>query len=915
MATLTPEAAFTALMSFRFTWRAYQKRVIEEMTEHLDDRRLHVVAAPGSGKTILGLEALRQIGRPALILSPTLTIRDQWTDRLVSMFLPEGAASPDWISTDIRSLAPITSITYQALHTAFTGEAAEEEEAEEDPDPSARPRSRRATKVDVVSLLRGVGVTTVVLDECHHLRSEWWRTLTSVIEKLERPTLVSLTATPPYDVPPAEWDRYVALCGPVDAEISVPELVADKNLCPHQDYVHLSIPSDEERTLIRRFRVDVRTFLSALVADADFITAIESHPFLDRPDDHIEEILEHTTYFSSIAIFLHHVRGGAPPRLLKCMGLDRERIPPLTEEWWEELLTGCLFDDEEHYDAHRETMKRIRRELERIGGVERRVVYLRTTRKLARVLAASVSKLESIRDIVALEHGALGDRLRQVILTDFIRAGDMPKGKNDEQPINRIGVVPIFELLRRQGPPDIRLGILCGSLAIVPAASMPLVRECATKMGLDPVRLGEDRLPHDERYVELAISGPDDKRKVRLITDVFSRGGITVLVGTKSLLGEGWDAPSVNSLILASFVGSYMLSNQMRGRAIRVEKGNPEKAATIWHLSCVVDENDESGQPYAGEDWETMTRRFAAFVGPSRTEPVIQTGVERLGLGLPPFAESKVEEINVQTKGDAVDRGRLQAAWSAAIGGEGGRLVHEVEAPPEVLPRRFVFVGAIRVLVAQGIGVLLYVLSMADVGVEPHTGGWVLVRVLGVLLAIGLLASSPFFFKALWLLLTHGSIAGSLKQVGKAVLRALCHADLIETSSFHLRVRAVQVQGTERTVCFLEGGSTYEQNLFLDALADVLNPIDDPRYVIIRRSLLGWWERKDYHAVPTPLGQKKELAEYFARMWKRYVGTSDLVYTRSPEGRRLLLKARGQALSAALLSRAERRSVWRGGKQ
>ena len=31
---------------------------------------------------------------------------------------------------------------------------------------------------------------------------------------------------------------------------------------------------------------------------------------------------------------------------------------------------------------------------------------------------------------------------------------------------------------------------------------------------------------------------------------------IKVIIGTKSLLGEGWDAPCVNSLILASFVGS-----------------------------------------------------------------------------------------------------------------------------------------------------------------------------------------------------------------------------------------------------------------------------------------------------------------------------------------------------------------------
>jgi hypothetical protein len=38
------------------------------------------------------------------------------------------------------------------------------------------------------------------------------------------------------DVSPFEWQRYEELCGPVDAEVSVPELVLEGDLCPHQDY-------------------------------------------------------------------------------------------------------------------------------------------------------------------------------------------------------------------------------------------------------------------------------------------------------------------------------------------------------------------------------------------------------------------------------------------------------------------------------------------------------------------------------------------------------------------------------------------------------------------------------------------------------------------------------------------------------
>ena len=37
-------------MRFRHTWRPYQERVLTAVKEHLNDKRLHVVAAPGAGK-------------------------------------------------------------------------------------------------------------------------------------------------------------------------------------------------------------------------------------------------------------------------------------------------------------------------------------------------------------------------------------------------------------------------------------------------------------------------------------------------------------------------------------------------------------------------------------------------------------------------------------------------------------------------------------------------------------------------------------------------------------------------------------------------------------------------------------------------------------------------------------------------
>jgi superfamily II DNA or RNA helicase len=123
--------------AFRFagSWRGYQQRLIDELDRHLDDRRLHVVAAPGAGKTVIGLEVLRLLARPALILSPTLAIREQWLGRLGAMFAADDAGWLAGAGSDLAAPGWLVSSTYQSLHSALgdkdDGEEDDEEAAEE----------------------------------------------------------------------------------------------------------------------------------------------------------------------------------------------------------------------------------------------------------------------------------------------------------------------------------------------------------------------------------------------------------------------------------------------------------------------------------------------------------------------------------------------------------------------------------------------------------------------------------------------------------------------------------------------------------------------------------------------------------------------------------------------------------------
>ncbi len=76
--------SFARDIQFCYPWRSYQKRVLDELHEHLRNDKLHVVAPPGSGKTVLGIEVILQVNKATLIIAPTLAIRNQWIDRYCS---------------------------------------------------------------------------------------------------------------------------------------------------------------------------------------------------------------------------------------------------------------------------------------------------------------------------------------------------------------------------------------------------------------------------------------------------------------------------------------------------------------------------------------------------------------------------------------------------------------------------------------------------------------------------------------------------------------------------------------------------------------------------------------------------------------------------------------------------------------
>lgn len=169
----------------------------------------------------------------------------------------------------------------------------------------------------------------------------------------------------------------------------------------------------------------------------------------------------------------------------------------------------------------------------------------------------------------------------------------------------------------------------------------------------------------------------------------------------------------------------------------------------------------------------------------------------------------------------------------------------------------------------------------------------------------------PMMLKAGWLFIKHGPVRSSMRSIGQALLKTLCYIGEVTTDYANLRIVAQEGEYGD-VYCHLDGGSSREKSVYLRALQEILDPITNPRYLLVRIER-PWmiFPRKDYHTVPSVIGQKKDYAEHFAKVWTRHVGKMRLVYTRNREGRITLLRARNHSLSSSFREKSEQITRWK----
>ncbi|QQT32688.1 DEAD/DEAH box helicase family protein [Sphingobacterium multivorum] len=883
-------------IKFKYSWRKYQLRVLEELQEHLKDGHLHVVAPPGSGKTVLGLEVAIRINKPTLILAPTRAIRNQWIQRFCELFLQTDTV-PDWISRDIRNPKFFTVVTYQGLHAACNDQDAPE----------------LGSNLELILKgLKSQKIGTIVVDEAHHLKNEWWHTLTHIKKKL-KPTVVGLTATPPYDVTPTEWQRYMDLNGPIDAEISVPELVIEGDLCPHQDYIYFTNPSQKERQFIADYRDGMLKLFKEVSSDKIVLQAVQNHPIWLNPMDDLDWVYNNLKYYSACLIFLHANQIPIPELHMEIIGGKDFKIPRLDYEWLEILLEFYLYQEKVHFNAFEEHRNMLENRLQRHGATERKRVNFSQNSRVRQYLTSSISKMDAITAIVDFEYERLGRNLRLVVLSDFIRKEFYVSTDHNTLELNKIGVIPIFEKLRRENKNNKKIAVLTGSMIIIPASTYAAFQTTAAKY--DIYDNAASPVPFDTNYLLINQTEGLKQDIVHIVTQLFQTGEIEVLLGTKSLLGEGWDAPAINALILASFVGSFVLSNQMRGRAIRAQQGNKDKTANIWHLVCA-----DSTSATGGDDLKLLKRRFKSFVGVSlRQEPEIENGIGRFDL---PENINNVGEIsrkNAEMLLFAADRENLRQRWNDALS-KGVNLVEEIKIPfaeeqdYQRVKSLYLNKTIRNVLATVGAAWLSFGLDnvqgffRALKNMQSLKDFYIYMASLS---AVGMLLFGRNTVRSLRLYLKYRDISKDLNQVSYALLNGLLKAHIIRTDRNEVRVET-QVDRSGSIYCHLEGGTTYDKSIFINALQEIIAPINNPRYVIVRKNKFAFFvKQEDYNAVPELLARKKEFAEYFSNQWEAHVGNCDLIFTRTITGRKLILKARAKSLAAQLDENVLQVSKWR----
>lgn len=911
------------------TWplRSHQQRAMAafEADRARGEAATYLVVPPGGGKTLIGLEAARRLGRPTIVLCPNTAIQAQWMQQWHTAFAP--ATVPATASRELDTA--LTVLIYQSVATfsdngASTGDEAGRGRLPDHPDGDALLSLLHPNGQALIGRLRAGGPRTVVLDECHHLLELWGRLLKAVLDQLDDPYVIGLTATPPHLMTTVQAELHAALFGSVDLEISAPALVRDGVLAPYQELAYFTRPTPAEADYIHGEAIRFAELRTDLL-DPGFA----STPFLSWLQRRVVErsgpagapvswqrFERDEPALADAAVRLHtagllELPDGARVR-------EQHRHSPTAEDWVAligDYCRHCLLASDDPRDKR--AFEAIRRALPAVGYRLTRAGVRAGDSPVDRVLARSASKAHAVTGILGAEAAELGPLLRALVLCDFEEAGGtLPARLTGVLEAEAGGARLALETLLAD-PVTAALGpvLMTGQrVACGPATAQALSAWLQTA---DPGPGVAVSPPGPGGVVEVTgASGWQPRRYVPLVTRFYAAGGSRCLVGTRALLGEGWDAPAVNVVVDLTAATTPTFVVQARGRALRIDKDWPEKVADNWAVVCVADDH-----PKGTADYDRFVRKHDRYFALSRSAGIL-SGVAHVDPLLSPYAPppaGRFDALNATMLQRPGERASVREDW--AIG----------------TPYRDEPVATVTLATRRSLG-------LPNRAVRPYArprpaSHWAAAALATAILMTALLAIRPgsALLGAAAILLAGGlsvgraasrvagpAGAGCLEDMAAATADALHATGVVSKDAAAVRVE-VLADGSYRAC--LRDVPPAEAAAFTSALDEVISPLAQPRYVVPRLIVpppRGWAAALMlavsrlvtgrlpatvvYHAVPAVLGGNKERATAFERAWHAHVSPGRMLYTGSPEGAGILAVQRGDDPFAVT---TQIRTLWR----
>jgi superfamily II DNA or RNA helicase len=920
---------------FQGELRPSQKEIVKIAKEQLaqGSSSLHIVAPPGSGKTILGLYLWAQcIRRPCLVLSPNSAIQSQWSARVDLFESP--LSRQELVSTDPNQPGLLTSLTYQSLTMPArgnveieqqaiqlwcdklieSGEVTNHDEAQIWIDELKttntsyfqdrlrsnykKIREQLSRQGESLSLLHSSSRATldrladqkigaVILDECHHLVGHWGRVLSAAQEMLGNPVVIGLTATPPDtdNKDPQDVERYQTFSGPIDYEVPVPAIVKDGYLAPYQDLAWMVRPTSEELKfvasadqrlddLIQRLCRATHEAEETIGQESDTEERNGPKSLTDWLQETLKELRlpagkaeswqafeKRTPLFSMAARqFLQSENHSLPTGIPSLRYSSFAEVPQM--EYWVPVLDRYV----RHYlrRSSNPQMQRLGEEIVqslRTLGIQITETGTRAcSSPVSRVLAYSKNKAKAIVPILKCEIENLADTIRAVVVTDFERSSAVSAELKDLMDDEAGGAIAAFKtILTDEVTDSLEPILLTGSTILIDdeieEAFLEASRQWLAQNQLK-VELSSEVVA-DFRQIHGKGSDWSPRVYIELITSLFQQGLTKCLVGTRGLLGEGWDANKINVLIDLTTVTTSMSINQLRGRSFRLDPTWKAKLANNWDVVCIAPEFKKGF-----DDYRRFIKKHHSLFG------VTDDGAIEKGVGHVHPAFTEIQPEGLESSMSVFNDEMLERSQRR----DHSRGLWKIGEPYQSIPVRAVEIKQ----------------SDSEMGFPPFRS-----------------KSSEWTEQTL------------TRAISDAVIASLAEANLIRSPD--VTVHDGELGGGYIRV-FVKNATKDENELFAVSMLEVLGPLDQPRYVIERfvsrrketlfsrilPEVIGRYFRKVaqelvmLHAVPSALAKNKQLVAIFEKHWNRFVSPGQTIFTQRGKGKETLEAERAKSESSGV---------------